>query len=110
MITLNKLSTEDIDQKIRLNQEAGIDIFQLRDLIKEEYKDFIWMKIRADIQCQFYLEQLEHIEKRIKEGRVYHEPPPEVGASVMASAEPTGEVVTREPSLTENLKVSEVRI
>lgn len=67
MIALAKLNPEDIDEKIRLNLEAGVDIFKLRDLIKEELKDFRWVAIRASVQCQAYEEQLEHIEKRIKE-------------------------------------------
>ena len=67
MMTLAKLNPEDIDEKIRLNLEAGVDIFKLRDLIKEELKDFRWVAIRANVQCQAYEEQLEHIEKRIKE-------------------------------------------
>lgn len=67
MIALAKLNPEDIDEKIRLNLEAGVDIFKLRDLIKEELKDFRWVGIRAAVQCQAYEEQLEHIEKRIKE-------------------------------------------
>lgn len=64
---LNKLVPEDIDEKIRLNNEAGMNIFTLRDSIKEELKDFRWMEIRAKVQCQSYEEQLEHIEKRIQE-------------------------------------------
>ena len=67
MIALNKLNPDDIDEKIRLNEQSGVDIYKLRDVIKEEYKDFKWMSIRAEVQCQSYLEQLEHIEKRIKE-------------------------------------------
>lgn len=82
MISLNKLVPEDIDKKIRLNQDAGVDIFKLQELIKEEYKDFKWMKIRAEVQCQSYQEQLEHIAKRIAEGRIYREPGPEEGPSV----------------------------
>lgn len=66
-LVLNKLSPDAIDEKIRLNEQDGVDIFKLRDLIKEEYKDFKWTAIRAEVQCQFYLEQLEHIEKRISE-------------------------------------------
>lgn len=67
MITLNKLSPEDIDEKIRLNEDNGVDIFKLKEAIKEEMKDFKWVAIRAMVQCQLYEEQLEHIEKRIKE-------------------------------------------
>jgi hypothetical protein len=67
MVTLNKLSASDIDEKIRLNEENGVDIFKLKELIKEEMKDFRWVELRARIQCQYYEEQLEHIEKRIKE-------------------------------------------
>lgn len=64
---LAKLNPDDIDDKIRLNKQDGVDIYKLRDLIKEEYKDFKWTAIRAEVQCQCYVEQLEHIEKRIKE-------------------------------------------
>lgn len=66
-LSLNKLRPEDIDEKIRLNQRDGIDIYRLRDLINDELKDFIWTRIRAEVQCQFFVEQLEHIDKRIKE-------------------------------------------
>ena len=67
MEALNKLKPEDIDEKIRLNEQDGIDIFKLRDNIKEELKDFQWYALRSQIQCQCYTEQLEHIEKRIAE-------------------------------------------
>lgn len=67
MITLNKLNPEDIDEKIRLNEENGIDIYKLKELIKEEMKDFKWVALRANIQVQFYEEQIEHINKVIKE-------------------------------------------
>lgn len=67
MIALNKLEDRDIQEKIDINVKDGVDIYQLRDLIKEEYKDFIWCKIRAEVQCQFYLEQLEYIERKISE-------------------------------------------
>ena len=69
-MTLNKLNPEDIDEKIRLNKEQGIDILKLEEMIKEELKDFQWVALRAQIQCQLYTEQLEHIEKRIMEGKV----------------------------------------
>lgn len=65
-LVLNKLAPEAIDEKIALNEKAGVDIYKLRELIKEEHKDFIWTKIRAEVQCQFYVEQLDHIEKQIK--------------------------------------------
>ena len=64
---LNKLNPEDIDEKIRLNEQNGVDIYKLQAAIKEELKDFRWVALRAMIQCQSYEEQLEHIEKRIKE-------------------------------------------
>lgn len=67
MIALAKLSPEDIDEKIRLNEQDGVDIYKLRDLITEELKDFTWVGIRANVQCQLYKEQLEHINKRIKQ-------------------------------------------
>jgi len=67
MITLNKLNPEDIDEKIRLNEQNGVDIYKLQSAIKEELKDFRWVALRAMVQCQLYEEQLEHIEKRIKE-------------------------------------------
>lgn len=67
MIALAKLNPDDIDEKIRLNLEAGVDIFKLRDLIKEELKEVEWVVIRNIVQSQSYKEQLEHIEKRIKE-------------------------------------------
>lgn len=84
-LVLNKLLPEDIDTKIKLNQNAGIDIFKLRDSILEERKDFIWMRIRAEVQIQFYDEQLEHINKRISEGKIYTEPPLE-GPSLIANS------------------------
>ena len=64
---LNKLVGEDIDEKIFINQKQGVDILTLEKLIKEEMKDFIWTKIRCEVQIQFYTEQLEHIARRIKE-------------------------------------------
>ncbi len=70
MINLGKLNPEDIDEKISLNEKDGIDIFRLRDLIKDELKEFKWMAIRANVQCQCYEEQLEHINKRISEMEV----------------------------------------
>jgi hypothetical protein len=66
-LVLNKLVSEDIDEKIYLNHNAGIDIWKLEEMIKEELKDCIWAKIRAEVQAQFYTEQLEHIAKRIKQ-------------------------------------------
>lgn len=66
-LVLNKLRPEDIDEKIMLNEKAGVSIQELRRLINEEMKDFIWTRIRAEVQCQFYAEQLEHIDRRIKE-------------------------------------------
>jgi hypothetical protein len=70
MLALAKLAPEDIDEKIRLNANDGVDIFKLRDLIKEELKEFRWIAIRANVQCQSYEEQLEHIDNRIKEMEV----------------------------------------
>jgi hypothetical protein len=67
ILILDKLNPEDIQQKIDFNNRDGIDIYKLRDLITEEYKDFKWMAIRAEVQCQFYVEQLAYIEKKIKE-------------------------------------------
>lgn len=64
---LNKLVGEDIDEKIYLNQKQGIDPVRLQAMIKEELEDFIWTKIRCEVQIQFYVEQLEHLEKRIKQ-------------------------------------------
>lgn len=64
---LNKLRAEDIDDKISKNERDGITIYQLRDLIREEKLDFVWTVIRAQIQIQSYTEQLEHIERKIKE-------------------------------------------
>lgn len=64
---LSKLVGDDIDEKIYLNQKQGIDIVKLREMIKEEMTDFIWTKIRCEVQIQFYVEQLEHMEKRIKQ-------------------------------------------
>ena len=64
---LNTLNPEDIDEKIYLNKEAGINIEQLQALIKKELKDFQWMQIRAQVQCQLYVEQLEHIARRIEQ-------------------------------------------
>jgi hypothetical protein len=66
-LILNKLAPEGIDEKIRLNEIApGIDIYQLRDAIKQELSDCTWHIIRSTVQQQFYREQLEHIDSRIK--------------------------------------------
>lgn len=65
-LVLNKLREEDIDEKIRLNEESGIDIYKLKELLKQEQLDFIWTKIRCEVQCQFLTEQIAYIEKRIK--------------------------------------------
>lgn len=67
MLALAKLSPEDIDEKIRLNEQDGIDIYKLRDLIIEEEKEFAWVEIRAKVQRQSYKEQLEHINKCIQQ-------------------------------------------
>lgn len=67
MITLNTLKPEDIDEKIRLNEADGIDIFKLREMIYKELCDFRWVKIRAAVQCQCYEEQLAHIDRKISE-------------------------------------------
>jgi hypothetical protein len=67
MIALNKLRPEDIQEKIDLNAKQGIDIFQLKELIEQEKLDFEWTIIRATVQVQCYKEQLEYINKKIKE-------------------------------------------
>lgn len=67
MINLNTISLESIDDKIRMNENDGIDIYKLRSEIRKELKDFQWIALRAQVQCQSYTEQLEHIENRIKE-------------------------------------------
>lgn len=64
---LNKLVAEDIDHKIYLNQKDGISPIQLREMIREELKDFIWTQIRCGVQIQFYKEQLEYLDKRISQ-------------------------------------------
>jgi hypothetical protein len=69
MLTLNTLNPEDIDQKIKLNEQDGVDIYQLRELIYKELCDFRWTEIRAKVQCQCYEEQLVHIDKRIAEAK-----------------------------------------
>lgn len=66
-LILNKLSPDAIDEKIALNEKLGTDIYKLRNEIMEEQKDFIWMKIRAEVQIQFFAEQLIHINQRIKQ-------------------------------------------
>jgi len=73
MIALNKLIPEDIDEKIRLNEKDGIGIYQLREMIREELKDFQWVALRAQVQCQCYVEQLAHIDKRITELEGVHD-------------------------------------
>lgn len=67
MIFLNTIRTEDIDEKIRINEKLGMSIHALQDHIKKELNDFQWTVIRAQVQCQCYVEQLEHIGNRIKE-------------------------------------------
>jgi hypothetical protein len=64
-MTLDKLLPEDIEEKIRLNEEAGINVYALRKLINEELKSFQWSIIRQTIQVQCYNEQLEYIDKKI---------------------------------------------
>ena len=66
-LSLSKLNPLDIDEKIRLNENAGVSIEMLYESIKDELKDFQWIKIRAEVQIQCYTEQLEYIEKRLKE-------------------------------------------
>lgn len=66
-MTLNTLRVEDIDEKIRLNENAGIDIYALREDIKKQLNDFTWVSLRAQVQCQSYREQLDHINKRISD-------------------------------------------
>lgn len=66
-VVLNELQTEDIDEKIRLNEAQGIDIVELRGLIAKELKAVEWIKIRAIVSSQFYKEQLEHIDYRISQ-------------------------------------------
>lgn len=65
-LILNKLVPEHIDEKIVLNENAGIDIFTLQEMIKAELSECTWAIIRSTVQKQFYKEQLEHIEKQIK--------------------------------------------
>jgi hypothetical protein len=65
MITLNTLRAEDIDEKIKINEGKGVDIFALRETIYKELCDFRWIEIRAKVQCQSYDEQLAHIDKKI---------------------------------------------
>lgn len=67
MMTLNTLNPEDINEKIRLNANDGIDIHKLREMIYRELCDFRWVEIRAKVQCQCYEEQLAHIDKKIEE-------------------------------------------
>lgn len=67
MVVLDKLAPQDIDEKIRLNEDIGYDIFKLLISLKEELKDFRWAAIRAQVQCQCLTEQISHLEKRIKE-------------------------------------------
>lgn len=66
-LILAKLRHEDINEKIVLNEKSGIDIYALRASIKDELKDFQWAEIRAMVQCQSFVEQLEHIENMIKQ-------------------------------------------
>ena len=40
-MTLNKLLPEDIDEKIMLNEKAGVDIYRLKAAIIEELKEFL---------------------------------------------------------------------
>lgn len=65
-LTLAPLKKEDIEEKVRLNEDAKVDIYALREGIKAELKEFQWMQIRASVQCQSYQEQLEHIDFLIK--------------------------------------------
>ena len=67
MISLNTLREEDIQEKIDLNNKDGIDIYKLRNLIEEELKDFEWVALRAQVQCQCYKEQLQYINRKINE-------------------------------------------
>ncbi len=66
-LALNKLRLEDIEEKIRLNEQTGIDIYNLRELLRDELKEWQWVAIRSNVQSQFLSEQLEHIEKVIKQ-------------------------------------------
>ena len=66
MINLSKLSPEDIEEKIRLNEESGMDIRQLKQMIEEEMKDFQWVKIRCEVQIQLYTEQLDYINRKLE--------------------------------------------
>lgn len=74
MIVLNKLTPEDIDEKIRLNLNdpnlPGRTLESFREEIYQEYLDFKWMAIRADVQCQCYAEQLAHIDKILNKKEV----------------------------------------
>lgn len=67
-LTLSKLHDDDIEEKIRLNQEVGINLVALRDSIIEELKDFEWMRIRAEVQIQNYKEQIAYMNKKIQGG------------------------------------------
>lgn len=66
-MTLNTLPIEDIEGKIKLNEDAGIDIYELRRCIRKELNDFTWIGIRAGVSCQFYKEQLDYIDFKIKQ-------------------------------------------
>ena len=66
-LTLNTLRLEDIEQKVRLNEQSGVDIYMLRREIEKEMNDWRWQIIRATVQCQCYEEQIRHIDRMIKE-------------------------------------------
>lgn len=66
-LSLSPLHHDDIEEKIKLNADAGVDIVALRNEIEKEQLEFKWMRIRAEVQIQNYDEQLAYINKKIKE-------------------------------------------
>lgn len=64
-LTLSPLHHDDIEEKILLNEKAGVPLRQLRDEIIKELLEFQWMKIRAEVQIQNYQEQLAYMNKKL---------------------------------------------
>lgn len=65
----NPLHPEDIEEKIQLNLNDGLDLNSLRDTLEEELHSTERSILVSEIQAQNLKEQLAYIDKRIA-GRV----------------------------------------
>jgi len=67
---LAPLKPEDIEEKIRLNNEDhGYDHITLREHLRKELLDCQWTALRCQIEAQSLSEQIDYITKKLKQAR-----------------------------------------